>query len=160
MRSHTSGDQLGQLGHTTYKGAETRWDEVTVQGHTAGQRDWIPGLSHVNPPCCSVTKLCPILHNPMARSTPGFSVLHYHVTLAAWNNLIVLLVYTSSAKYLLLFSYSVMSDSLSPHRLRHARLPCPSLSPAVCSLMSFESMMPSSHLLFIDWLYYLFIVLL
>ena len=34
---------------------------------------------------------------------------------------------------LLLFSRPVMSDSLWPHRLKHARLPCPSLSPRVCS---------------------------
>ena len=35
---------------------------------------------------------------------------------------------------LLLFSLSVMSDSLLPHELQqHARLPCPSLSPRVCS---------------------------
>ena len=27
----------------------------------------------------------------------------------------------------------VMSDSLQPHRLQHSRLPCPSLSPGVCS---------------------------
>ena len=27
--------------------------------------------------CCSVTKSCPILCNPMDCSTPGFSVLHY-----------------------------------------------------------------------------------
>ena len=27
--------------------------------------------------CCSVTKLCPILCNPMHCSTPGFPVLHY-----------------------------------------------------------------------------------
>ena len=26
-----------------------------------------------------------------------------------------------------------MSDSLQPHRLQHARLPCPSLSPGICS---------------------------
>ena len=32
-----------------------------------------------------------------------------------------------------LFSCSVVSDSLRPHGLRHARLPCPSLSPRVCS---------------------------
>ena len=35
--------------------------------------------------------------------------------------------------YLLLFSYSVISDSLPSHGLQHARLPCPSLSPRVCS---------------------------
>ena len=31
------------------------------------------------------------------------------------------------------FSYSVLSDSLWPHGLLHTRLPCPSLSPSVCS---------------------------
>ena len=31
------------------------------------------------------------------------------------------------------FSYLVVSTSLRPHRLQHARLPCPSPSPAVCS---------------------------
>ena len=34
---------------------------------------------------------------------------------------------------LLLFSRSVVSDSLWPHGLQHARLPCPSLSPRLCS---------------------------
>ena len=33
----------------------------------------------------------------------------------------------------LLFSHSVMPDSLWPHGLHHARLPCPSPSPRVCS---------------------------
>ena len=32
-----------------------------------------------------------------------------------------------------LFSHSVVSDSLQPHGLQLARLPCPSLSPRVCS---------------------------
>ena len=31
------------------------------------------------------------------------------------------------------FSRSVVSNSLPPHELQHARLPCPSLSPGVCS---------------------------
>ena len=34
---------------------------------------------------------------------------------------------------LLLFSCSVVSDSLQPHGLQHARLPCPSPSPGACS---------------------------
>ena len=34
---------------------------------------------------------------------------------------------------LLLFSRSVVSDSLQPHGLQHARLPCPSLSLRACS---------------------------
>ena len=35
--------------------------------------------------------------------------------------------------HLLLFTCSVMSDSLWPHGPCHARLPCPSLSPGMCS---------------------------
>ena len=33
----------------------------------------------------------------------------------------------------LLFSHSVVSDSLLLHELQHARLPCPLLSPGICS---------------------------
>ena len=32
-----------------------------------------------------------------------------------------------------LFNHQVMSDSLQPHGLQYSRLPCPSLSPRVCS---------------------------
>ena len=31
------------------------------------------------------------------------------------------------------YSHSAMSDSSRPHRLQHTRLPCPSLSPGLCS---------------------------
>ena len=31
------------------------------------------------------------------------------------------------------FSYSVVSNSLQPHGLQHARFPCPSLTPRACS---------------------------
>ena len=43
--------------------------------------------------------------------------------------------HTSQNVVLLLFLFSnwVISDSLQPHRLQHARLPCLSLSPGVCS---------------------------
>ena len=47
----------------------------------------------------------------------------------------------------LLFIHSVMSNSLWPHRLQHARLPCPSPAPGACSNMSIESVMPSNHLI-------------
>ena len=46
------------------------------------------------------------------------------------------------------FSHSVLSNSLQPHELQHARPPC--LSPSAGSLlklMSIESVMPSSHLI-------------
>ena len=47
------------------------------------------------------------------------------------------------------FSRSVMSDSLWPHELQHARPPCPSSTPGVheLKLMSIEMVMPSSHLI-------------
>ena len=46
----------------------------------------------------------------------------------------------------MLFSH-FLSDSLWPYGLLHTRLPCPSLSPGVCSIsMSIESVMPSNHL--------------
>ena len=45
------------------------------------------------------------------------------------------------------FSRSVIWDSLRPHGLQHARLPCPSLSPGVCSNSCSELVMPSYHLI-------------
>ena len=36
-------------------------------------------------------------------------------------------------KHLLLFSHSIVFDSLWPHGLQHARLPCPSPTPRACS---------------------------
>ena len=36
-------------------------------------------------------------------------------------------------RLLLLFSHSVVSNSLQPHGLQHARLPCPSPIPGTCS---------------------------
>ena len=41
-----------------------------------------------------------------------------------------------ATKTFLLFSHWVVSDSLWSRRLQHARLPCPSLSPGVCSHLS------------------------
>ena len=49
------------------------------------------------------------------------------------------------ALLLSLLSCSVMSTSLQPHGLQHARLPCPSLSPGVCSISCPLSVMPSNH---------------
>ena len=45
------------------------------------------------------------------------------------------------------FSRSVVSDSLRPHELQHARPPCPSPTPGVHPNMSIESVIPSSHLI-------------
>ena len=40
-----------------------------------------------------------------------------------------------------------MSNSLRPHGLQHTRLPCPSLSPGVCSNLSINSVIPSNRLI-------------
>ena len=46
------------------------------------------------------------------------------------------------------FSRSVVSDSLRPHGLQHARPPCPSPSPRVhSSSCPFELVMPFNHLI-------------
>ena len=45
------------------------------------------------------------------------------------------------------FSCSVVSDSLQPHGLHHARPSCPSPTPRVPKLMSIELAMPSNHLI-------------
>ena len=39
----------------------------------------------------------------------------------------------TQCRNMLLFSHSVISDSLQPHGLQRARLPCPSPSPGACS---------------------------
>ena len=43
------------------------------------------------------------------------------------------IMFLSYVQQYLLFSHSVMSDFLWPHGLQHARLPCPSPSPRICS---------------------------
>ena len=45
------------------------------------------------------------------------------------------------------FSRSVVSDSLRPHELQHARPPCPSLTRSSLKLTSIKSVMPCSHLI-------------
>ena len=55
-----------------------------------------------------------------------FSKCTSNVILVAWN-------WPCWKSLLLLFSCSVLSDSLRPHELQHTRLPCPSLSARVCS---------------------------
>ena len=52
-----------------------------------------------------------------------------------------------SDTYFMLFNCWVMSNSLQPHRLQHARIFCPSLSPSLLKLMSIESMRSSNHLI-------------
>ena len=52
----------------------------------------------------------------------------------------------SASSSFLLFSRSVVSDSLWPHGWQHARLPCPSVSQSLLKLMSIEAMITSNYL--------------
>ena len=79
-----------------------------------------------------VTQSCPTLCNPMDCSPPGSSVRG--------------IIQAKISQ----FSRSVVSDSLGPHGLQHARLPCPSPTPTysnLLKLMSIYSVMPSNHLI-------------
>ena len=73
---------------------------------------------------------CPTLCEPMDSSLPGSSV---HGILKArileWVAISFSNVQFSSVE----FSHSVVSDSLQPHELQHARPPCPSPTPGVHS---------------------------
>ena len=56
----------------------------------------------------------------------------YIYSFALHNNLIIKILWTVPV-FSLLFSRSVMSNSVQSHGLQHTRPPCPSLSPRVCS---------------------------
>ena len=43
------------------------------------------------------------------------------------------------------FSHSIMSESLRPHGLQHARLPCPSPTPGACANSSRVTTMQVHH---------------
>ena len=80
-------------------------------------------------------------------SVNGCNLLYCIYTTSQSSGVIVLSVWGKYRK--LQFSFcSVMSDSLWPHEPQHARPPCPSPTPGVCSnSTSIESVMPPSHLI-------------
>ena len=56
-------------------------------------------------------------------------------------------VLSFSIMHVLLFNGWAVSDSLWPHGLQHARLPCFAISRSLLKLISIESVMPSNHLI-------------
>ena len=79
-------------------------------------------------------------------SVYGFSILKLYWALI----LILIALFCGDIRILssVQFSHSVMSDSLRPHGLQHARLPCPSPIPrAYSNSYSIMSVMPSNHLI-------------
>ena len=120
------------------------------------------------------SKLCGLLHPPCLKTKikPGGALPVGHqgrVTLHPCHSIskasVLLQIFCGQAKSqnsrtplvvlgvlpkdkLLLFSRSVVSDSLRSQGLQQARLPCPSLSSRVCSnSCPFELVMPSNHLI-------------
>ena len=94
----------------------------------------------------SVAQLCLTLYNPMDCSTPGLPILHYHPefvqthvhwvgdTIQPSHALLPLSLLPSifpSIRVSVKFSHSVLSDSLWPHELQHARPPCTSPTPGI-----------------------------
>ena len=69
---------------------------------------------------------CYMPRSPCSRTINAFFMKEKKKTLYS----VVQKIFTET---LLLFSHSVMSDFLRPYGLHHARLPCPSLSPRICS---------------------------
>ena len=51
----------------------------------------------------------------------------------AYQNFVLTPIYINNIFSILLFSHQVVTDSVWHHELQHSRLPCPSLSPWVCS---------------------------
>ena len=62
-----------------------------------------------------------------------YGVLQTAEDISCWNYHYIFSVTKLNPIPLLLFSCWIVSGSLQPHGLRHARLPCPSLSPRFCS---------------------------
>ena len=101
----------------------------------------------------TLTRNC-VFSVPLSPQPPWFFSVSFSVLLAWWwqgPSLEISLIcscapgteltaWTWSVLSQLLFSCSVVSDSLQPHGLQHARLPCPSLYPGVCS-----NLYPLSH---------------
>ena len=64
----------------------------------------------------------------------NFTLIHTYIILVLTNEIIQYMLLCSALFYFnLSFSCSVVSNSLQPHGLQDARLPCPSLSSGACS---------------------------
>ena len=88
--------------------------------------------------CAKLLQSHPTLCDPMDSHLPGSSI---HGIIILENQLLL----TSPVQ----FSHSVLSDSLQPHGLQHARLPCasPTSLSTLFKLMSIKLVMPSNHLI-------------
>ena len=116
----------------------THWISIfpSVGASTLFQSANLPVMGQC--PGCPVTSIC----NFLLTSSPWCYGLSFHRIRDQgrgwiWMRLSVKIPYNldfcSNYDLLLLFSHSVVSNSLWLHGLQHARLPCPSPSPWACS---------------------------
>ena len=63
----------------------------------------------------------------------GVSVLLILLNIHGPKELLVIIIVEHCCLSFVVIVHLVVSDSLRPHGLQHARLPCPSLSPRICS---------------------------
>ena len=118
------------IGEDSDAGGDWRQEEIRTEDMMVGWHHWLNGHEF--------------------EQTPGNSGGHRSLDPAVSFSVCIFTQY----KYIymnifisLLFSLSVVSDSLWPYGLQHARLSCPSPSPGVCSNSWIESVMPSKHLI-------------
>ena len=85
--------------------------------------------------------------NSVSQASCLFNWKWKQIVCSSFNIPVVCKAWGWTYSYILLCSRSIMSESLWPHGLQHARLACPSPSSGASGLMSIESVMPSIHLI-------------
>ena len=103
---------------------------ISRPGCAAADRLSLP--RHPRVPGLSVSHICWSLLSPFYASSPGvITQVPPSAPPGTWESAYP--PFSVSPTYAVQFSRSVMSDSLRPHGLQHARLPCPSATPRTCS---------------------------
>ena len=134
--------RLKQVGKEKWKSETSLCPTLLLALFLRGDSSAVPWTGEL---CCcywSFAKSSLILCDPMDCSTQGFPVLHKFLRVPQgcsenpvpcfWAPTLGLALLRSSLSSVR-FSGSVVSDSLWPHGLQHARPPCPSPTPWACS---------------------------
>ena len=93
-----------------------------------GKPDWEKISAKDTSATAQSLQLCPTLHDPIDGSPPGSPSLRFSRQ-EHWSGLGLI----PRVHFSVQFSCSAVSDSLWPHGLQHARLPCPSPTPGASS---------------------------
>ena len=100
-----------------------------LQGHSGGQKTWFYASgNHATPQVFNkLNSLLNCVFAALLKAKDGETALFQGISFGKWSVLLKSLFQFSSVQ----FSRSVVSDSLRPHGLQHARPPCPSPTPRV-----------------------------